>query len=272
MYTILVPTDFSPIADHGLTYAIGLCQRIGEKLIVLHATANDSAAKLNLLEEKIAPFRQTLASSVRKVSVEPLLEIGEFGVNTLEKIVQAQAVDLIIMGTEGRNGFANTFFGSHTSQLIGEVSCPVLVVPENYNGTTITSIGYTSDLKELNERLKEIVPFARQLEASIEIFHVYPVFPQWVDLENFNVHEQLASLRNDNSYEKISFHFVHTNQDNDIITGINEFMRLYRPDLLVMSYRERGMLERLFDHSRTKNMALQTNIPLLAFPQKQPVD
>lgn len=86
------------------------------------------------------------------------------------------------------------------------------------------------------------------------------------------MHGQLASLRNDNSYEKISFHFVHTSQDNDIIAGINEFTRLYRPDLLIMSYQERGMLERLFNRSRTKSIALDTTIPLLALSQKQPTN
>ena len=52
--------------------------------------------------------------------------------NVLESILETAKkvkADLIVMSTEGRNGFLEALRGSQTEQVVGQAPCPVLAVP-----------------------------------------------------------------------------------------------------------------------------------------------
>jgi nucleotide-binding universal stress UspA family protein len=42
-----------------------------------------------------------------------------------------EAVDLIVMSTDGRNGFLDALRGSHSERVLRNAPCPLLTVPEN---------------------------------------------------------------------------------------------------------------------------------------------
>jgi nucleotide-binding universal stress UspA family protein len=66
----------------------------------------------------------------------------------LETAKQVEA-DLIVMSTDGRNGFLDTLRGSHSERVLRQAQCPVLAIPEtSYTGARIEKAGNPDWYKE----------------------------------------------------------------------------------------------------------------------------
>jgi nucleotide-binding universal stress UspA family protein len=65
-------------------------------------------------------------------------------------------------------------------------------------------------------------------------------------------------------YDKINFHFVHTNGENEVKKGVNLYAEAYKPDLLLMFTHKRDFIDKVFDKSQTIEVAYSVHVPLLA--------
>jgi hypothetical protein len=55
-------------------------------------------------------------------------------------------------------------------------------------------------------------------------------------------------------------------EDNNMIRGLKDFVSWNKIDLMVMMPRDRNLLGKIFEESKTKKMAFNTEIPLLILP------
>jgi len=268
MRNILIPTDLTPCTRNTIKYAISLASRSKSKLYFYHASLDGAKGDSIQAEKMISTFFKDLNLTMDESLTIITIEDIPFSNNGIQNIIDKNDIDLVIMGSSPK-GLGLTFFESHVSELIDEISCPVLSVPHNYNDFHVYRIGYATELYDLPERIKEIIPFARLFNANIEAFHVYPVFPQEVDLEEFNVKTALLKLSKDNRYDKINLHFIKTAHDNEPVTGIREFLRTYKPDMLVMCHKPRGLFDKLvLDTGATNALVKSSPIPILALNKK----
>jgi nucleotide-binding universal stress UspA family protein len=134
---ILVPTDFSPCAEHALDYACALAAKLGAKLHLVHAIGG-------LFPELPIALTDQMLGSVRDSSTAALARLVEarradvsFGeVRVIEGdprdvILQAAAdvhADLIVIGTHGRRGLSRLLLGSVAEDILRRAPCPVLTV------------------------------------------------------------------------------------------------------------------------------------------------
>jgi nucleotide-binding universal stress UspA family protein len=142
---ILAPTDFSDDSKHALGYTIELAQKFSAEVIVMHVdqplapvmvgdlspgldmgTVNRIAEEQRLmalkeLDQVIARLREAglKARSLMRVGA-PFLEI----IHT----AQAEATDLIVMGTHGRSGLVHVLMGSVAERVVNKAPCPVLTI------------------------------------------------------------------------------------------------------------------------------------------------
>lgn len=152
MRKILIPTDFSDNAYNALKYACELFKyEIGE-LFILHAYqdevyAHDSLVSRDLLDEVTKTVakhsEQQLDAVLQKVKKEfpnprhtyKTIAANSTLIDEVDKIVDEENVDCIVMGTRGKTNDRKLTFGSHTLQVLRYVQCPVLAIPENYKYT-----------------------------------------------------------------------------------------------------------------------------------------
>ena len=139
---ILVPTDFSPTADAALDYAFGLAERFGASLQLLHVlddpfvfegmSAEAYIAEAPVLRSAmLADAREKLAhrAGPRQARVHTDTEVlFGHGARTIAEYAAERDVDLIVMGTHGRTGFAHLLLGSVAERLVRTAPCPVLTV------------------------------------------------------------------------------------------------------------------------------------------------
>ncbi len=268
MKNILIPTDLTDCTKNTISYAIALGVKSNTKLFFYHTETSQERSNKEYAIKFIKDIFNEQHLNFEKSQVEFIIENVAFSNAQIKSTIEKFNIDLVIMGAS-HEGLKTTFFGSHVSKLINDVSCPVLSIPHDYNNINIDRIGYATELFDLSERVREIVPFAKLFNASIEAFHVYPVFPQTIDVEKYDVKKSLSQLQNENSYSKINLHFIKTTFDNEPITGIREFIKSYKPDMLVMCHKPSGLFDKLIMDSGTTPAIVKTSpIPVLALNQK----
>ena len=139
---ILVPTDFSATADAALDYAFGLAARFGASLQLLHVLddpfvfegmsaeayiAEAPTLRTAMLEDARERLRHRATPREDGVPIETEVLFGH-GARTIAEYAAERGVDLIVMGTHGRTGFAHLMVGSVAERLVRTAPCPVLTV------------------------------------------------------------------------------------------------------------------------------------------------
>ena len=140
---ILVPTDFSATADAALEYAFVLAERFGASIQLLHVlddpfVADGMAAeayiseapalRTAMLHDAREKLRHRAAPRERRVSSIDTEVLFGHGARTIAEYAVERGVDLIVMGTHGRTGFAHLLLGSVAERLVRTAPCPVLTV------------------------------------------------------------------------------------------------------------------------------------------------
>jgi nucleotide-binding universal stress UspA family protein len=268
MKNILVPTDLTENTYNAVKYSINLGVKSNSKLFFyISGSANEHDTKEKGLKFVRDIFTE-LHLNFETAGVEFIIESIPFSDSLIEIAIDKYDSHLVVLGSDHESS-KTTFYGGHISELINEVSCPVLSIPQAYTNIDIKRIAYATELHDLTKRIKKVVPFARLFDASIELFHVYPVYPLVVDVEKYNVKKKLDKLKEKNDYEKIELHFIKTPFSNEPVKGIREFVRTFNPDLLVMFHKPRGLFDKLaFDSGATPAVAKTTPVPLLAINKK----
>jgi nucleotide-binding universal stress UspA family protein len=139
---ILVATDFSETSDAALAYARTLADSLGASLHLVHvfddpygnalvaevsASVYDSMratgmtqARRRLLRRLPPADRKQFQGSTAIVTGAPAEAIVDYAAD--------RGMDLIVMGTHGRSGFAHLLLGSVAEQVVRTARCPVLTV------------------------------------------------------------------------------------------------------------------------------------------------
>lgn len=143
--TILLPTDFSEHSALATKYAISIAKEYKAELIILHVI--ETIAEVSLMSSVDLPGYGTTSvyyNGLLKDAQERVKEIhnmaSENGVQAVERIIygnprheildiaSTEPIDLIVIGTHGRKGFARFLSGSVAEAIVHHAECSVLSV------------------------------------------------------------------------------------------------------------------------------------------------
>lgn len=268
----LVPTDFSKNADHAIEYAAGLAKALSASLVLVHVniptvTLGNIAAALFAEEEDSITMEDK--ARLNEISSR-LLEQHNVGCkiavrmgNPVEEITneaEANAVDVIIMGTAGASGISKFLFGSNTVSVIERSTCPVLAVPADAAITIPRKIVFATDYRDSDmEAINGIVKLTGMLQPELTVLHV----SKEVLASERDLIEQFSKAVTNELHIPTPYYYVMPH--GNILEGIDLFIRSAEADLIVLSRRKRGFIEKLFEPSLTKKIAYLAKFPLLVF-------
>jgi len=191
---ILLPTDFSDCADSALTQAIDLAERFGATLHILHVVneLDPDWYGLTNAQERATALREEIQDQAlkrlhelapdephRDVETVVSLQLSFDVAGTINEYVDEREVDLIVMGTHGRQGLERLMLGNVADKLIRHAPCPVLTVNEkapwisNREGTTVTDILAPIDFSDHSqEALRAAKTFAHAHDATLHLLFV----------------------------------------------------------------------------------------------------
>jgi nucleotide-binding universal stress UspA family protein len=137
--SILIAHDFSETADHALSYALDLAERLGAKATVVHTYEIPSygmPAAPVVSPEMVGDIARIERSSLDQVAArsrKPGVDLNTVlrqGTPAAEIVATAKELkaDLIVMGTHGRRGLSRVFMGSVAEKVVRTAPCPVLTM------------------------------------------------------------------------------------------------------------------------------------------------
>lgn len=271
MKTIIVPTDFSPVATNAMNFAVDMALNINASIILLHVfqvpvsmtdvpvvlISGDELKKSS--EEKLESLKQSIRHITSgKLKVYTEAKIGDV-VDELEDLCKLIQPFAVVMGTKGASGIERMLFGSITLTTIRHLKWPVIVVPPGKEyGKGIKKIGFACDFKQVVETtpVQFIKQMVKEFNAELHVLNV--------DYENkhFKPETPEQSVLLHTLLEDINpnYHFIN---NADIENGINEFAETNNLDLMITIPKKHKLLEGLFKPSSTKQLITHTHVPVM---------
>ena len=286
MQNILLATDFSKNAENALPFAINLVKKLNGKLYLLHAyeypifslkEAFSFDNKVEFLEKIVHGVRLKAHDKLNQIIINnnlsyikhrALLRKGNVKKEILNAI-KINDIDLVIMGTRGAAAEKGFFVKRITKNIIQQASCPVFVVPKSAQFNKISKIVYLSNFKhDETNIINHCNEFAKLYHAHLVILHIS-------DEKNIQhlYNNEVSTLEKQNieviktAIDKFAYHKITYKEivSKTVIDGINEFIKIDHPDVIVMTTYTSTLFEKLFHKSLTKKMLFHTNIPLMVY-------
>ena len=272
MKTIVVPTDFSAISLNAVNYAADLACVIGANLSLIHVSPlpitfgelltpvesmAEMAAKgeeqLKWLTEKITDRTQgklTITSEVRQGHVVSAINDYCNSVNTYA----------VVMGVESTGTVERFLFGGKTFSAMEQLSWPLIIVPPGTRFEGIRKIGLACDLHKVKETLpvEELKSLVNKFQAAFHVLYISDgsegAFNAATIKESIWLRKLLGALHP-------TYHFI---AGKDIEESINEFAKENEFDFLIIIPRKHTLINKIFQHSYSKNLVLHTQVPVMA--------
>jgi len=267
---ILIPTDFSDVANNALQYAIELAKKNQAEIHVLYVKnipIMDNSFPNNVyqtymieVDEFTKKSFEDLTSNFLKNTEVKFKTHTAFGFiqDEIQDFSEKNEIDLIVLGTTGASGIQELLIGSNAASVAANSAIPVLIIPPTSNFEEIIHLVYATDYNEPEfPAVSRLAYFASLYDADVSILHVKS------DYDNFFDAEHNFFSRNKNAAEFKKWKIIKLPKDGSIIESINTFITNNHSNMIVMAKHNRNFFDKLFHISLSKKMAYHTKIPLL---------
>ena len=273
MKKILLPTDFSKNSKNAIDYAMVLCKNwectfyilnvqkqsefILDDLMAAPANSSINTAITEDNEEDLNKFLTELKkrNTNKNYNFESIFDFDSL-VGSINQVVQAKNIDLIIMGTNGATGAKEIVFGSNTLNIIRKTDCPILTIPENYKFTSIDTILFTTEnCEDFN---------ANGIKPLLDIITTYKSKLNVIDIDFANYPNNTKSHNSDlkalfgtqpytyNLIKEVPYPMV-----------INTVTQLFDYNLHALFIESKSFIERFIYGSITNEISYNSTLPLL---------
>ncbi len=272
MKNVLLPTDFSKNSYHAMDYAMKYFKGTEVNFVVLNiqksseyimddlmtaspgtsiheAISGDNKEKLNNL---VSQYRETYADEA--FNFEVIFDFDVF-IDAIAQTVLAKEIDLIIMGTNGASGAKEAIFGSNTLQVIRNIKCPVLAIPEGYHFKSLKKVMLTV-IAEQYPSIDALEPLFETLslyDLSLHVLHITNTAITDIDKTEAEVLKRFPNTA-------IRHHYL---EDIPVPMAISSFTQLIKVDMHCILVEQKSFLDRFIHGSDTSRISYSTEVPLL---------
>lgn len=250
---ILIPTDFSAVAINAVNYARGIFKQQPVHLSLVYINTPENFRSEQSIREEFDAFK---SKALRGAPVHYDLSIL-YG-HLLPELIRAESEqnpDLIIMGA--RNKEQSDL--SLASAFIRGVSCPVVVVPEQFHRYDIDSIVFANDYQPIQDSraIKPLWEFALEFGAKVLLLHI-----------NHKQSEQLVPADHAEStleyyLESLEHEYVYLSSD-DMEVAISHYIKANKVDMLAILTRHHDTNTLKSKGQLVAELAARAEIPVLA--------
>lgn len=279
MKKILVPVDFSDYSMHAIEVASYIAKVQDCKVRLLHIVEDSYTPYYNMvgfdlvehstlftyqkdLQANIKKQLSELAEKITKKNIEVEFEVVlEKAKNAIVKDAEAQAAELIVMGSHGHSDIEEIFIGGTSEKVIRTSPIPVMTVHEVPDNYKIDKIVFASDFEEeeVESILTEAITFAENFMAELYLVRINTpsrLFPHSRSRERI---EDFANKFN------LSTGAVTSYDNRSEEEGIVSYAKEVGADLIVLGTHGRTGLARLFKGSIAEDVVGNSSIPVLTY-------
>jgi nucleotide-binding universal stress UspA family protein len=255
--TIVVPTDFTKVAETAVEHAIGLCRLIkNAEVVLLHIIGKEKEKAAAEIKMKAQAEELTKVNSI-KVSYEA--RIG----NIFDDIGAAAndlKAKLIIMGTHGVRGMQH-ITGSYAIKVITHSSVPFIVVQERGFRNGYKNLVLPFDLtKDSKQKLSLAINIAKVFNSKVHIIYPQETDTFVVNAINNNVSLAKSELRSN----QIEFDVKMADEKGNFVKQFLSYAASKDADLIaVVNSQEMGFPEILAGTDERQIISNDAQIPTM---------
>jgi nucleotide-binding universal stress UspA family protein len=164
---LLVPTDFSKVADCAVNHATAVAKTIDGKINLLHVISKKEHMDEAMLKMKFLTER--LAKENPGISYNPIIRVGNI-FDDIAEVAEELKAELIIMGTHGMRGM-QFITGSRALKVVTSSATPFIIVQER----GIKDSGYDDIVvpldmsKETKQKLAVVAIMAQYFKSRVHL-------------------------------------------------------------------------------------------------------
>ena len=234
---ILVPHDFTPIADSAVNYATEIAKLFNNEIYLLHIVESgilESKSSVNRDEEesiaKLNAIAQRINQQAPTLKVTPIVKRGSI-FETIGETADELDTNLVVMGTHGIKGM-QFITGSRAIKVITSSSAPFVVVQQKALGVQ----GFKNIVLplDLTAETKAKLPWAVYLGKNFgATFHIFVKEEKDAFLAK-RVHNNLAFAEEFLQKNAVNYTVTHDEEGGDFARQTIRFASGKNADLIVI--------------------------------------
>ena len=282
MKKILVPTDFSAIAERGLSLAVEIAERSEAEISLVNFTRHpfgktftamgevnskiDSESEMYTLQ-LLRVNKEKLDALVQKyiapgVDIETAIVDEEFK-DGIDDYLRRENIDLVVMGTSGEENATEVFTGNHTEQVIRISKCPVLSVRDGFQlqdfDKIVLAVNVIKNNDHVSEALNTLADIAACFDAHIYLLHVRDRAADYADLDLKDFFTRMAENANLTNYS------VNIYDAEDQAEGVIQFAREVKAGLIAVIKNSKDGIFRIFSSHFSDRLVKEVGRPVFTF-------
>ena len=275
MNNFIVPVDFSETSKNAARYAAHVANGVPEAHIILYnvfdaleygsdssplaTDAEEDASRKTIVELALDSVRTELAA-ITGAKISLVAEEDNHFLDTLQKYVWHNNIQLIFMGITGSSVLGQVFMGSNTLNLVRRGIAPVIIVPPHAQSTSAKNVMLLTDFQDIENTIpintvKSILDLFKPRLHIVNVDHEHYV--QVTD----EYKAERVKLENSLAAYKPEFYFIRL---FDFMEAINQFVVDNNIDLILTFPRRHSFLSNVFKTTNTTKLAYHSHVPIAA--------
>ncbi|WP_175621875.1 universal stress protein [Chryseobacterium schmidteae] len=269
--SLLVAVDFTEKSNNAVKMAVHIAARHEARVILFHNITNhniiDRTGKQVIGSETIDEIYKKTEHALKELesslkSQYPALDFKTIIKNSglvsgINQVIDCEAVDLVICGSSGQQNLAQLFLGSLSYQILMEVDCSVLLVPEKCNKYSFDKILVpVRVLEDLTNKIELSVAIAKKNKGIISLLGI-------------SNEDDILKIRD--AYQRAKTNLAIRSQEydsqflltRDKATQISKFSQEDNADIIILNYKDEDSWKSFFLENFFKQIINHTDIPLL---------
>jgi nucleotide-binding universal stress UspA family protein len=295
---ILVPVDFSEPSKTAVNYGLSLALQFNARLVLTHIVPSSTALVYTFPTESFAFEREQVKQAKSalpslipgeyrdRVNLQAIVKVGEVR-NELMGILNNEKIDLLVMGTHGRNVVERFLLGSLTERMLRKVPVPILTVSHldptkelhNNGPVPLRHVLYATDLSDSAEiGLNFSAELASGAGARLTVLHVMkPLEAIYWGAEGGYLADELDGLREDTQkrlklsipeplYTDKALKVAPVMVEGDPYREILALADEQDVDMIVLNLQGKTAVERAFLGSTAERVIRSAHVPVFSIP------
>jgi nucleotide-binding universal stress UspA family protein len=267
---ILVPTDFSEVANNALNHAVTVAKAYKNGITLLSIIEESflgglfSGGQKDLVKEAMETRLSKMATDIKSaygIEVNTRIEIGRV-YKTIAEIANEENFDSIIMGSHGASGLEQVI-GSNASRTIQYSKIPVVVVKNQPIREGYKKIIMPIDLSiESRQKVEWGIHIAKQFDSEVHVVYTGST-------DEFNHNRINATIKHvEHELNAAGIRFVTAEIEGKVLenfaTEVLSYAENVKADLLiVMTHTEKGLTEMVIGTLTQQLVNRSENIPVM---------
>jgi nucleotide-binding universal stress UspA family protein len=273
MKKVLLMTDFSKSAENSIRFALNMLNDTPIEFTLLHSySSNDVPPEVSYFIDDVS-YKQAvkqLNQYKKKLIESDNLPYHKFKTEVMQISPDSAAsilhnknhYDLIVLGATGSGG--NPIFGSVATNVVRNIQTNTLVVPSTEKAHGINKIVLAVDYQEISSF--EIYDFLKHIaerkNSEITFLTILKEDQKPTNLDSFMKYQYHDSFKDFKTFD----YFI---KENDVETGLNEYLETHKVDMMVMVSRHHTFMDVVFNRSVTRPFAFKPTVPMLCVYDKK---